>query len=161
VRELLTMEAALPAVERAFLAHGFGEAVMPAKVYLELPDAVGDFRAMPAYSNGAAGLKWVNCHPQNPERHRLPTVMALYGLSDPQTGAPLALMDATLLTAMRTGAAGGVASKHLAQKQPKTLGFVGCGVQAHFLLAAHRVLYPNLELFMADNVAAAAERFAT
>ena len=69
VARLCTMELALEAVEAAFLAHGRGEARMPVKVYLPLPEHAGDFRAMPSYLAGAAGVKWVNSHPQNPARH--------------------------------------------------------------------------------------------
>jgi ornithine cyclodeaminase/alanine dehydrogenase len=69
-------------------------------------------------------------------------------------------MDATLLTAFRTGAAAGVATRHLAPRPPRSVGFVGCGVQARYLLDAHRALYPDLELVMADAVPSAAERFA-
>jgi ornithine cyclodeaminase/alanine dehydrogenase len=53
-----------------------------------------------------------------------------------------------------------VATRHLAFAPPRTLGFVGCGVQARFLLDAHRALYPDLELVMADLSAEAAGRFA-
>src|SRR5262245_22673527 len=88
---LLTMELALEAVEAACLAHGRGEARMPVKVYLPLPEHAGDFRAMPAFLGGAAGVKWVNAHPQNPARHRLPSVMGVYVLSDPETALPLAV----------------------------------------------------------------------
>lgn len=161
IRSLITMDQVVPAVEKAFLAHGRGQALMPPKVYIDLPQHGGDFRAMPAYLDGAAGLKWVNSHPQNPARHGLPSVMGVYILSDPDTARPLAVMDATWLTALRTGAAGAVASKYLALGQPRSLGFVGCGVQARVLYEAHRVIYGDgLELYMADASPAAAEAFA-
>jgi ornithine cyclodeaminase/alanine dehydrogenase len=160
VARLVTMELALAAVEKAFLAHGRGEARMPVKVYLPVPEHAGDFRAMPAYLDGAAGVKWVNSHPENPARHGLPSVMGVYILSDPATARPLAVMDATLLTAYRTGAAAGVATRHLSARPPRSLGFVGCGVQARFLRDAHLALHPALEMVMADASAAAAERFA-
>jgi ornithine cyclodeaminase/alanine dehydrogenase len=156
LRALYTVELGLTAVERAFRAHGLGEALMPPKVYLSLPRYDGDFRAMPAFLDGAAGVKWVNAHPRNPEKHGLPTVRALYILSDPDTASPLAILDGTLLTAWRTGCAGGVASKYLAKKQPRTLGLVGCGVQARVLIDAHRALYGDLELLLADVSEAAA-----
>ena len=159
VRSLLTMETAMEAVERALAAHGRGETIMPSKVYLPLEKYSGDFRAMPAYFEGSAGVKWVNAHPKNPAKHGLPAVMALFILSDPDTAAPLAVMDATLLTAFRTGAAGGVASKHLAKPSPATVGFIGCGVQAGMLLSAHRTLYP-FRARMADASPEAADRFA-
>ncbi|RKG63823.1 ornithine cyclodeaminase family protein [Corallococcus sp. CA054B] len=157
LRGLYTVELGLEAVERAFLAHGRGDALMPPKVYLSLPKYDGDFRAMPAFLDGAAGVKWVNAHPQNPRKHGLPSVRAVYVLSDPDTASPLAILDGTLLTAWRTGAAGGIASKYLAKKQPRTLGLVGCGVQARVLIDAHRALFGDLELLMADVNAQAAQ----
>ena len=160
VRAILSMELAVPAVEEAFAAHGRGETQMPTKVYLSLPQHGGDFRAMPSYFAGAAGVKWVNSHPQNPQKHGLRSVMGTYILSDPETAAPLAIMDATLLTAFRTGAGAAVATKHLARQPPRKLGFVGCGVQARVMLSAHRFLYRGLELFMADVNPEAAEKFA-
>ena len=159
VRSLLTMETAMEAVERALAAHGRGETIMPSKVYLPLEKYSGDFRAMPAYFEGSAGVKWVNAHPKNPAKHGLPAVMGLYILSDPDTAAPLAVMDATLLTGFRTGAVGGVASKHLAKPSPATIGFIGCGVQAGMLLSAHRTLY-SFRALMADRSPEAAARFA-
>jgi ornithine cyclodeaminase/alanine dehydrogenase len=160
IAELISMDAVVDAVEKAFAAYGRGEAQMPAKVYLSLEQHNGDFRAMPAYLDGSAGVKWVNSHPDNPKKHGLPSVMGMYILSDPANAYPLAVMDATLLTALRTGAAGGVASKYLAVSAPRTLGFIGCGVQSRHLLAAHRVVYGDIELRMADANAGAAAAFA-
>lgn len=157
---ILTMPMALQAVETAFAAHGRGEAIMPPKLYLALERHGGDFRAMPSYMAGSAGVKWVNMHPDNPAKHGLPSVMAVYVLSDPETAAPLAVMDGTMLTAFRTGAAAGVASKHLAKKNPRTIGLVGCGVQARTLLVAHRALFPGLRVLGADLRREAAEQFA-
>ena len=161
IETILTMEAAVPAVERAFAAHGRGEAIMPPKLYLPLEKYRGDFRAMPVYLEGTVGIKWVNMHPENPARHGLPSVLATYILSDPATAAPLAVMDATSLTAFRTGAAAAVASRHLAVKAPRTIGFVGCGVQARSILAAHRVLYEGLLVTASDVSSEAAEAFAS
>ena len=160
IAALITMRVVVDAVEKAFAAYGRGEALMPAKVYLSLEQHDGDFRAMPAYLDGSAGVKWVNSHPRNPQRHGLPAVMGMYILSDPATAFPLAVMDATLLTALRTGAAAAVASKHLAVSAPRTLGFIGCGVQSRHLLDAHRVLYSDIELRMADANTEAAAAFA-
>jgi ornithine cyclodeaminase/alanine dehydrogenase len=160
VREAVTMAAAIDVVERAFLAHGRGEALMPPKVYLSLPEHHGDFRAMPAYFAGSAGVKWVNSHPENPTRHGLPSVLALYILSDADTAAPLAVMDGTLLTAVRTGAAAGVASRRLAAGRPRTIGFVGSGVQARFLLDAHRAVFGEFQVLAFDRSEQAAKKFA-
>src|SRR4029450_5249032 len=72
----------------------------------------------------------------------------------------LAVMDGTRLTNFRTGAAAAVASKYLGVKSPATVGFIGCGVQARMLLAAHRVMYSGFRAIMADAPAEAAEKFA-
>ncbi len=116
-------------VEEAFSAHARGRTEMPPKVYVNLPG--GDFRTMPAYlpDMGVAGVKVVNVHPGNPSLG-LPTVMALIVILDPQTGTPLAVLNGTTLTDMRTGAAGAVAVRHLARGKEVTVGLVGGGRQA-------------------------------
>ena len=161
IEALLSPAVAVRAVEEAFATHAKGEATMPAKVYLDLPQFEGDFRAMPAYLHGAgAGIKWVNSHGMSPQRHGVPSVMATYVLNDPETGVPLAIMDATYITAARTGAGAAVASKHLARKDARTIGFVGCGVQAHTMLAAHREVFSELEVVASDKSSETADAFA-
>jgi ornithine cyclodeaminase/alanine dehydrogenase len=102
----------------------------------------------------------VNVHAQNRKRYGLPTVMAVYVLSDPANAFPLAVMDGTLLTALRTGAAGAVASKHLAHSTPKTISFIGCGAQAYTLHGAHHVVFDGFESLAHDRNATTAQRFA-
>jgi len=160
VERVATMELAVTAVEGAFAALGRGEATMPPKVYLPIEDHEGDFRAMPARLGDSAGIKWVNVHTHNRKRYGLPTVMAVYILSDPANAFPLAVMDGTLLTALRTGAAGAVASKYLARPAPKTIGFIGCGTQAYTLHGCHRVVFGAFESLAHDRNASTAERFA-
>ena len=106
VERVATMELVVAAVERAFAGFGRGEATMPPKVYLPIKDHDGDFRAMPARLGDSAGIKWVSVHARNRKRHGLPTVMAVYVLNDPANAFPLAVMDGTLLTALRTGEIG-------------------------------------------------------
>ncbi len=119
------------AVEKAFGDYGKGEVQMPPKKYLLFDKYNGDLRIMPSYSKNLdlAGTKIVNVHPDNPKKG-LKTVMASILLNDPKTGLPIALMDATYITAIRTGAAGAVAAKYLARKDSKVLGVVGAGAQA-------------------------------
>jgi len=160
VKRIATMELAVEAVEHAFAAFGRGEATMPAKVYLPIEDHDGDFRAMPSRLGDSAGIKWVNVHARNRKRFGLPTVMAVYVLNDPANAFPLAIMDGTLLTSLRTGAAGAVASKYLAPSDPKTIGFIGCGVQAHTLHGTHTVLFEGFESLAYDRNEATARTFA-
>ena len=117
------------AIERtreAFMRHHARAWAMPPKVYLESPGH-GDFRAMPARGDGLAMLKWVSSFPGNPE-HGLPTVMGVVILSDATTSAPVALLDARSVTALRTGAVAAVASRALARDDARTAGIVGCGL---------------------------------
>ena len=135
VEHVLTPSVANEMVEKAFRAYGLGQVDMPAKTYLHFKG--GDLRAMPAYLYGEgfniAGIKSVNVHPDN-GRLQLPTVMAVVILTDPETGFPLAIMDGTYLTNIRTGAAGAIAVKLLGREDSETAGFVGCGSQARSLL---------------------------
>ncbi|MDD1679320.1 MAG: ornithine cyclodeaminase family protein, partial [Methanomicrobiales archaeon] len=123
------------AIEEIFAEHGRGKVQMPPKMYITLP--TGDFRTMPAYVPGLdmAGVKIVNVHPNNREKH-LPTVMALTIILDVATGLPQAIINATALTDLRTGAAGGVAVKYLAPTKFRSLGVVGSGRQATAQIAS-------------------------
>ena len=138
------MAEALEAVENAFRLRAQGKAVMPAKIYLELPEYNGDFRAMPACIGGSAGMKWVSVYPGN-HRYGLPAVTALIILCDPDTGYPLAVMDGTHITNMRTGAAGGIAVKYLARKNSSVIGLVGAGRQSEAQLLAINEVLPEIE----------------
>src|SRR5919206_925027 len=77
------------------------------------------------------GTKLVSVYPQNPARG-LPTIGAIYVLSDYQTGFPEAVMDAGFITGLRTAAASAVATRYLAREDARTLGIFGTGVQAEF-----------------------------
>src|SRR3954454_14822538 len=110
----------------AFLRHRRGQWLMPAKVYLEAPPH-GDFRAMPALGDGLAILKWISSFPANPAR-RLPTGIGTLLVSDAETSAPLAIVDAGAVTALRTGAVAPVAARALARPEAATVGIVGCGL---------------------------------
>jgi len=130
IKGLTDMKEVLNSVETAFAAYAKREVQMPAKKYLFFPE--GDLRIMPCYVRGReeAAVKCVNVHPQNPLKNNLPTVMAIIELIDPETGFPLAVMDGTWITDMRTGASAGVATKYLAKPGSETLGIIGAGRQA-------------------------------
>ena len=156
VKSLLDMPSVIELVEQAFRDWSQGKAKMPAKSYL-LVDR-GDFRAMPAALADAAGIKWVNVHPENISLG-LPTVMGVLVYNDPLTGYPLAVMDATEITAYRTGAAAAIASKYLARKDSCTLGLVGAGRQAYTQLLAHAELFDLKLIKVFDRSSVAVEKF--
>jgi len=136
IENIASMKEVIGAVESAFRAKGLGKVQMPPKIYVTFEK--GDFRAMPCYipEFGLGAVKIVNVHPENPEKHGLPSVMATIMLIDPETGKPLAIMDGTWITSMRTGAGGSVAAKYLARKDSKVVGMAGAGAQARTQLLA-------------------------
>ncbi len=155
VSSLLEMKDVILAVEESFVAWTDGKASMPPKAYLVVDK--GDFRAMPAAIPGAAGVKWVNVHTGNASLG-LPTVMAVFILSDPETAYPLAVMDGTGITAYRTGATAAVASKYLARSDSHTFGLIGAGRQAETQILAHAQLFRLERVNVADRSEGAVER---
>lgn len=138
IKELITMKEVIESVETAYAEHARHRVQMPAKKYLFFKEQKGDLRIMPCFMRGMneAGVKCVNVHPENPVKHGLPTVMGVIELVDPETGFPVAVMDGTWITNMRTGAAAGVATRYMARKDSKTLGIIGAGNQAYTQLMA-------------------------
>ena len=154
VDENTQMPELIRAIEDAFAAYATGDAQMPAKSYIDLPQYNGDFRSMPAYLDAdgwdAAGIKWVNVHPNNPDGFDLPTVMGTMIYSDPETAYPLAIMDGTELTMKRTGAAAAVATDYLAVEDATSMGLVGAGVQSYTQLEAISKIRPIEEVVISD-----------
>jgi alanine dehydrogenase len=155
IKTLIRMSDVINVVEEAFRMCGEGRGKMPAKTYLSVEH--GDFRAMPAALPGCAGVKWVNVHPQNPSLG-LPSIMAILIYNDPETGYPLAIMDATEITAYRTGAAAAIASKYLARRDSHTIGIIGAGFQAHTQILAHAELFSSISINVSDISKAAVDR---
>src|SRR5262245_15819047 len=143
----LPMASIIEALERAFAERGAGRAEMPPKPGIH-PGAPGNdnfIHAMPASipALGSAGVKWVSGYPGNVARG-LPYITGLLILNDPDTGLPKAVMDASWITAMRTGAATAVAAKRLARAESAVLGILGCGVQGRTNLQALSIVLPGL-----------------
>jgi alanine dehydrogenase len=139
VEQLLPMSEAMAAVELAFREHALGNVLMPLRTSIRPPAHNGVNLGMPAYIGGALdalGLKVVSVYGENPAKYNLPTVIATVLLNDPRTGALLAVMDGTWLTAMRTGAVSGVATKYLARADARVATILGAGVQARTQLMA-------------------------
>ena len=163
MRRLLSMREVIEAVELAFREKGLGRVQMPPKPYIFYSRYNGDLRVMPSYLEELeiSAVKVVNVHPDNPVKYKLPTVMATIILVDPKSGAPIAIMGGTWITAMRTGAAGGVAVKYLARPDSRIIGIIGAGVQARTqLMALKEVLGEIEEVRVTDIVKAARERYA-
>jgi ornithine cyclodeaminase/alanine dehydrogenase len=141
VESVLTMKDAIAAVEEGFRQLALGNVIMPQRTAIRIPEHHGLHLGMPAYVGGTEGgdslaLKVVTVYPDNPSQYSLPTTIGTLLLNDPRTGALMAIMDAGFLTAMRTGAASGVATKYLAREGARSVGVFGAGVQARTQLMA-------------------------
>ena len=140
IESIFTMKMCMEAVERAFADLASGNAVMPQRTPIGVPDKQGIALFMPAYikSLGALGAKVVSVYKDNAAKHNLPTVLGMIILLDDETGFPLALMDGGYLTAMRTGAVSGVATQYMARPEGRVAAIFGTGVQAFTqVLAVH------------------------
>lgn len=137
----LPMQDIIDALLEMFKEKGEGRVEMPPKPGIHTrPDAF--IHAMPAYipKLESAGMKWVSGYPEN-QKKGLPYITGLLILNDPDTGIPLAVMDCTWITAMRTGAATAVAARYLARKDSTTVGILACGVQGRSNLEAVSCLF--------------------
>lgn len=160
VRAVLTMEGAVTAVENAFRELALGNAILPERVGFAGDGGGG--AAMPAYIGGEAGglgIKVVTLFIGNAEKG-LPVVQGTFLLLQPQTGERLAVMDAGYLTAVRTGAVSGVATKYLAQEDARVLTIFGAGVQARAQVEAICLVRPIERVLVMDKNREAAEQFA-
>ena len=132
IQSLLDMDKMIGILEQAFGELASGSAVMPQRTAVADPSVNGWYAFMPAQlkSMGALGVKSVTVYKDNPSTHGLPATLATIVLMDSQTGQTLAVMDGGYITAMRTGAVTGLATKYLARTDAKTAGVMGSGVQA-------------------------------
>lgn len=145
VKKLITMKETIESVENVFRDKALKKVEMPSKIYVNFEE--GDFRSMPCYikSLNVAGIKIVNVHPKNREKFNLPSVMAKILLMNPLNGYIFCIMDGTIITDYRTGAAGGIAVKYLARKNSKIISLIGAGNQAKTQLLAISEVLKNIE----------------
>jgi len=137
VASVLTMKDCMAVVEQAFRELSEGTAVLPLRTAITPPGGLSLY--MPAYLKqmGALACKVVTVYKDNPSKHNLPTTIGKVLLQDPETGNVICIMDGGYLTAVRTGAASGVATQYLARKQDgQVAGIFGAGVQAKMQLWA-------------------------
>jgi ornithine cyclodeaminase/alanine dehydrogenase-like protein (mu-crystallin family) len=128
VRRHLRMEQLIPAMEKALIDFSAGRVSQPVRSVITVDPPGGFFGVMPALADGL-GVKIVTFYPPNADRG-IATHMATIFLVDPETGAPLAVMDGRLITEMRTAAVSAVATKLLAPEDASVLAILGSGVQA-------------------------------
>jgi alanine dehydrogenase len=137
VISLLDMKDCMTVVEKAFAELSNKTCVLPLRIGITPPEGLALY--MPAYlkESNALACKVVTVYKNNPSKHNLPTTIGKVILQDPETGDVLCIMDGGYLTAVRTGAASGVATKYMASEEKKlTAGIFGAGAQAKMQLWA-------------------------
>jgi len=160
VRQAVDMPAAIDAMRDAFSVLSSGQATVPIRLGLETEFGISLF--MPAHMkpSGQAGAKVVSVNPGNVTKG-LPVIHAVVLIMDPVTGTPLALMDGTWLTALRTGAIGGLAAQVLSRKDSSVVALFGAGVQARTQLEAVRCVRDIQEVRVVSLSGTSAQQLAS
>lgn len=144
----LDVRAYIECVEQSFSLVDKGEAMEPDPPMLMFGGQAGRRVTMhPAYVGGnveTVGLKWTPANPDNPRTINMPRATAMDVINDPMTGHPLAVMDGTIISAMRTGAVTGVGYKYLGREDASVVGLLGAGVIARTQLMALTEVMANL-----------------
>ena len=131
--QAVTLEDVMGAIEKAFDMHRRGDYLMPDRFIAQKEKDMMLY--MPCFSSEYVGTKMLAEFPENPKKG-LPYLSGLMILNDGETGQPKAIMNGSVLTAMRTGAVGGVGAKYLSRTDCKSVGLIGCGVQG-----LHQIMY--------------------
>lgn len=160
VRKAITMAEAIQAVKNAYIQLSAGQAVVPLRTPVPVDRRGGVTLFMPAYlaESDSMAAKIVSVFPGNLERD-LPTIHAVVVVVDAETGQPRAIMDGTYLTALRTGAASGVATDLLARPDAHVVAIFGAGAQGRTQLEAVCAVRAVDKVWVLDANSQAAERY--
>ncbi len=159
VRRHLRMAKLIPAMEKALIDFSAGKVTQPVRQVIPVDPPGGFYGMMPALTPEGLGQKIVTFYPPNADKG-IATHMALIVLNDPETGAPVAVMDGRLITEMRTAAVSAATTKLLASPDAKVLAILGSGVQARSHAEALRFVRQFEEIRLWSPTKAHAERFA-
>jgi len=148
-------ESVLDAVQKAYETHSRGASSLPHSSFLRFPDSEKDrIICLPAYLGDdyqLAGVKWIASVPDNVSRG-MERASAVMILNDRLTGRPKAVVEGSIISKQRTAASAALASKVLAQREPKTIGFVGCGPINVAVAQYLAVVWPNVSQFIAFDL---------
>lgn len=161
VRELLSMETCIDAVEQAFRLHGEGKAPQPGVLGVHAEHGTFHIKAGTLDLGRHYFAAKTNANfPGNAERYGLPTIQGVIALFDADRGTPLAILDSREITSLRTGAATAVAAKYLARADASVATICGCGVQGRTQLAAVASVRKLKRVYAVDRTRETASRFA-
>jgi ornithine cyclodeaminase/alanine dehydrogenase-like protein (mu-crystallin family) len=159
VRSALRWDELIAAMERALADFSAGRVMQPPRTWLTVEEGNRFMGVMPVVTIDAMGLKLVSLYPRNAGT-RVPTVMALVVLMRPDTGEPIAFLEGSVLTAMRTAAVSAAVTKRLASPDSRVLALLGSGVEAKAHLEALSHVRKFDEVRVWSRTRAHAERFA-
>jgi ornithine cyclodeaminase len=157
----LGLQEVMDAIEQGLKAHGEKKVIMPSKDHLPLDYPEKLFNILKGYVEpvNVAGVKVIGDFQKNYE-HDLPSELALITLYRPETGAPFAIVDGTLITWMRTGAVTAVGAKYLANDKPRVLAHIGARGTAWYNVAMLDMLFDFEEIRVTSKRPESRERFA-
>jgi ornithine cyclodeaminase/alanine dehydrogenase len=147
LEQVLDWPSVIAAVERGFVDMSAGRVQQPARTVMRSTHMPGVYVLMPCVVDASRvlGTKFATIYPTNPQRG-LPTISAVYALTDFETGQLISVMDAAYMTGVRTAAATVVATQALARSDAATLGLFGTGTQAEFHARAFAAAMPQLKM---------------
>jgi len=160
VEKLLTMREAIDVMEQVFADAAKKVAITPFESRIKIPENHGGFSVKSGYlkESNLACIKVASAFDKNKEMS-LPTVLATILLLDAKTGFPISIMDGTLITAIRTGATGAMAAKHLARKGSSVVGVIGTGTQAKMQVLALNEVFHLTEVIAYSPTRSSREKF--
>ena len=136
----LDIRLAMSAAENAMLAYKKNDILFPEKVVQIFNEDTQDrINCLPAtlLPEKICGTKWVSVFPFNPEKYGQQNLSAVFILSEIEKGYPIAFMDGTLCSNMRVGAMGGIAARHFARPDSRSIAFIGAGEAGQDALDRH------------------------
>jgi len=160
IKKLLPMNEAIELMKNAFVQITNKAVTIPQRINLDMPEVNSDSLIMPVYSakEKKYAVKIVSLNQDNPAIN-LPFIHAIMILFDAENGKPLALLDAENLTAIRTGAASGLATKLLSDSNANVSAIFGAGIQARYQLRAICKVRNFKKVLLFDNELSKAESF--
>ena len=143
IKQSITMHQAIDAMEGAFIQMAKNQVKLPLRTGVSIEDKQALMLSMPAYleKDKALGLKVISIFPNNLAQNK-PSINGLILLLDANTGEAKAIMDAGYLTALRTGAVSGLATKYFSIENAEHVAIIGTGAQAHTQLEAMAAVRP-------------------
>lgn len=159
VQSLIDIDELILTLEKAHVQYSMGNAVMPVRLVVPLPQIQGRITSMPGFLNEdkALGMKVVTYFQENPERN-LPAILGTIMLFSAETGRLIAVMDGSCVTAIRTACASAMATKVLANAETPVLGILGAGVQAraHIQALTHARKIQRIKIYSPSGASAVA-----